>query len=848
MKRKIITLFTIMLINSMSLYSQGNELLQVESDNEVGQIEVGGPFVGIEIHKSFPMINRISFYYPVANSIDISEDYWKRENFRIMSMGIRIDEGPKILLKEETWDVIQTPYNVEFNKVISESELKIKYEFCKTQPAMTADYIMTNNSVSSKFYEVYLRYETVLRTSHTYDLFDNGISRISGNDRLLTIDYDYIQTGHSKLFFYNAGEQPEYSVSNFSAVNYSGPDEYWLKSDKPFVQAGSEAKPYAIFVFKKELKPGESLNITQLIGSAKISEAENTIKYLLENYREETAAYENYIISNSVVNEIIKTGSSNFDFTTNWALAVMKANAHYLDGEILPMPAQAEYNFYFTHDALLTDLATVYFDLDRVKNDLQFIINHADENNVIPHAYYWKDTEYKTEYAGTENWNHFWFTLLSARYFRHSGDVEFVKQLYPFVKKSIETALKNKENNLMCSNQPDWWDIGNNHGPRAYMTILAIRALHEFGYMQSGLNSSIEEIKYYQNIADTLQANLISELWNNELNYLTNYFNDGTEDKHIYMGSMLASHFDLLSQDKNKKLMQTAKTYLLDEKLGVYTLFPMDLHKLTEYMGFVENEAGQPHYYANGGIWPHGNAWYALGLISNKKYDEAYNFINRIMTMDGVINSPNGQPAMYEYRISDKSNPNVYGKIDKPQFLWAAGWYIYSLYHLLGVNENIWNISIQPFLPAELDSVNFSLTVRGNLIPVNIKGKGHYASSIMFKGKLYPSYILPETHNTNSQLDIEMGELTYPIITKAGAKLINAAYFDEKKTLSFETESYPGNLTEIKFISPFQVERIINNNKKIDSYRVIELKDKNFEVVFNIEQNREGNKIEIIFK
>ena len=43
------------------------------------------------------------------------------------------------------------------------------------------------------------------------------------------------------------------------------------------------------------------------------------------------------------------------------------------------------------------------------------------------------------------------------------------------------------------------------------------------------------------------------------------------------------------------------------------------------------------------------------------------------MTLDGIINSPNGQPAMYEYRDSNFNNPKEYGKIDKPQFMWAAG-------------------------------------------------------------------------------------------------------------------------------------------------------------------------------
>lgn len=845
MKRKLLL---ILFASIIALSASGNDSLKLKSKYEVGQIEVGGPYAGIEIHKSFPMINRISFYYPVANSIDVSEDYWKRENYRIMSMGLKIGNRPKFILNEEPWEVIQSPYDVEFHKEIENSNITIKYEFCKNKPAMCASYHIENNSDSTKLYEVYLRYETIIRTSHTYELIDSGKSHVRDNGKLITINYDIPEAGNSQIFFYNTGELPLYAASNFNKDKYEDPDDYWLNTNESFEQENYNAEPAAAFVYKKELKPGESLNIVQLIGSVKINESEDLISYLSQNYRKEIDEYENYILNNSLRREIIKTGNPSFDFTTDWALAVLKTNAHYLDGEIVPMPAQAEYNFYFTHDALLTDLAAVNFDLNRVKNDLEFIIKLADNNNVIPHAYYWKDGKYKTEYAGTENWNHFWFTLLSARYLRHSNDTQFANKLYPYVKQSIETALKNKENNLMYSFRPDWWDIGNNYGPRAYMTILAIKALQEFNYFHAELNIDPTEIQYYKNIADTLHSNLINKLWNEELNYLTSFYEDGSEDKHIYMGSMLASHFNLLDATRNEKLMKTAKKYLLDENLGVYTLYPMDLHKLVDYMGFAGNEAGDPSYYANGGIWPHGNAWYVLGLISNKKYEEAYDFIEKIMTLDGVINSPNGQPAMYEYRISDKSNPEVYGKIDKPQFLWAAGWYIYSLYNLFGVKENNWNISIQPFLLSKIDSVNFNLSANGMLFPISIKGEGNYIQSFNYKKKIIPSYVLPDDMGEMGKISIKLGRLEIPMILSAEAKIGDPQYSNKEKTLSFMTKSYEGNEAEIEIVSPNGVLKILNDGKMLNTYSSQKLDNGNYKIVFTVEQKAEGNKIELLFQ
>ena len=184
------------------------DLLTIESTKEVGQIEVGSPYVGIEIHKSFPLLNRISFYYPVANSIDISEDYWKRENFRIMSVGLKVGDSPKRFLKNQIYKVSQTPYSVSFTGNDFDSEIKINYEFCKNQPAMVITYEITNTSETEKEYEVYTRLETTLRTSHTYKIIDSAYTEFQENGSIIRINYPFIETGNAQVFVMNAGLEP----------------------------------------------------------------------------------------------------------------------------------------------------------------------------------------------------------------------------------------------------------------------------------------------------------------------------------------------------------------------------------------------------------------------------------------------------------------------------------------------------------------------------------------------------------------------------------------------------------------------------------------------------------------
>jgi len=802
---------------------QDKNLLTIESTKEVGQIEVGGPYVGIEIHKSFPLLNRISFYYPVANSIDISEDYWKRENFRIMNVGLKVGDSPKEFLKHQIYKVSQTPYSVSFTGNDFDSEIKIKYEFCKHQPAMVITYEITNTSDVVKEYEAYTRLETTLRTSHTYKIIDSPYTEYEDYGSIIRTNFPFVETGDAQVFVLNAGLKPSsFTTKKEMNSGLTNLDDWWLNSDeslpKKIIPKEKFSEPVAAYIYKKTLEPKASFKIIQIVGSSLISEGKVKTDYLMKNYQNEVDEYEKYILQESLDENVIVTGNKDIDFTSRWSKAVLTTNAHYLNGQIVPMPAQAEYNFYFTHDALLTDLAAVNFDLDRVKNDLKFIISLADSNKTIPHAYYWKDTTYKTEFAGTENWNHFWFTLVCSRYLRHSGDSTFLNQLYPYINQSIKTAMKNKgEDDLMWSFRPDWWDIGNNYGPRAYMTILAIRALREFNYVSTILQKDLSEIKFYDELANQMNKKLVDTLWNNKLNYLTNYFEDGKEDQHIYMGSLLALHFNLLDDDKNLKLITTAKEKLLDEKLGIYTLFPMDLHLLIDYMKFAGNEAGEPYHYANGGIWPHGNSWYALSLISNGLNDDAFKFIKKTMTLNGIMNSPNGQPALYEYRISDKNNPVLYGKIDKPQFLWAGGWYFYTLYNLFGVRENEWNISFSPFIPGEMDSVQLTATINGDLVLVDISGEGNTLSSVQFDEIEIPSAIVPNNMKSIKKISLKLGETKSPYLNSVNAIVISPKFDFKNRTLEFDLESFEDHIIELQIISPTEVKNVLINGNSLSN-------------------------------
>jgi hypothetical protein len=247
-------------------------------------------------------------------------------------------------------------------------------------------------------------------------------------------------------------------------------------------------------------------------------------------------------------------------------------------------------------------------------------------------------------------------------------------------------------------------------------------------------------------------------------------------------------------------------------------------------MKFAGDEAGAPYHYANGGIWPHGNAWYALGLISNGLNDDAFDFIKKTMTLQGIMNSPNGQPALYEYRISDKNDPAIYGKIDKPQFLWAGGWYFYTLYNLFGLRENEWNISFSPFLPNGIDSVRLSITLEGASVPVDITGHGRALRRILFDGKEIPSAVVPEDLKRAKRIQLKLGTPTTPYLNSANALVISPKYDRDSRKLEFDLQSFRDRVIKVQVIAPGPHRRIsvdgsdidtgISESKRNDVYRI----------------------------
>ncbi|NWF90616.1 MAG: hypothetical protein HXY50_14280 [Ignavibacteriaceae bacterium] len=813
---RVLFYFFICLLFTKSIQAQSIQEcynnLKIEFKGE-GKFEVGGPFVGIELHHSKPVLQRISFFYPAANSIDLSTDYWKRDTSFISSLALMIDDNFE-LIEESKYELEVTPFSIKFSNKNDKRLIEISYRFMKNKPAMIMEISITNLSSKTKSYKFLTHLDASLRTSHSFVLKDCAAIKLNEETNSIFASYEDSETQNVSLFSCCIGDKPLIISANGNPnfVN-SNKSEYlkqiMLGEQEPQLQANT--KPAFTYIYKKHLQSGEKFSLTKIIGSCKPGEEKDLIDYLIHNYKKEVEEYEESVLTKSCSENIIQTGDQIIDHSVKWAKSILETNVHYIDGDFVPMPCPAEYNFYFTHDVLLTDLAVVKFDCNRVKKDLKFIIKHADDNKTIPHAYYWKDSSYVTEYAGTDNWNHFWFIINCANYLKHTFDVEFLEELYPYIERSLSLVMTNKKiDDLVWAYQPDWWDIGSKFGPRAYMTILTIKAIRDYIFISSVLNKNQRELTSWENSADKIKSALVNKLWNEQNEYLMNFYEDGIPDPHFYTGSLLAAHLELLNEEKKRKLVNAAERHLLDPNVGIYNVFPMDFNDLQSYLDLQSNEAGEPFYYANGGVWPHGNSWYVLGLISVGKNFEALEFIKKNMSIVGIMNGPNGQPAMYEYRIAKKDDPSVYGVVDKPQFLWAAGWYLYSLYELFILDQNDWNLSLNPFMNHNYSDMQFTLNYYGKKKKILVDKKILNWDSISLNGKIFPTTILPAESISDDTIHVMTNFI--PSLHRTEAVIEQIEYDESSKSLEFKLLAFPGhkNKTEIK--SPFEIKKVLINN------------------------------------
>lgn len=358
------------------------------------------------------------------------------------------------------------------------------------------------------------------------------------------------------------------------------------------------------------------------------------------------------------------------------------------------------------------------------------------------------------------------------------------------------------EDDLMYAKRPDWWDIGNVIGAKVYNTTLMYKALQDYAYIAMQLNKQDEPLSDYMRLAARMKKEFNAKFWDEKSNFLMNMIDKQTRDHHYYSGSLVSTYYGLLDNDKKSRLLETAKDTLLDVNVGIRNAMPPDFHEMISVYQFNGMEAGEPYFYFNGAVWPQGNIWYALGLISNNQIEEAKDVVKKYLTLSGIEHSPNGQPSFYECRITDPGSPR-YGEIDKPTFLWAGGWYLHTLYQLAGLRENSWNMYFDPNLPGGFENAEYDLAILGKLCRIRWQGLGNYFQKIIIDGQISYSAVI---NSPATNIILERGQPSTPYLAEANCQIDNVNFQNSQNIFKISFSGIADQAANMVIVSPVRLQ------------------------------------------
>ncbi|MCK5573299.1 MAG: hypothetical protein KAJ12_11095, partial [Bacteroidetes bacterium] len=285
------------MVGLLSCFLSGAAVAQVPEfsfSGGYGQVEVGGPYAGAEFHGSRPLPTSIAFFYPVANIIDLSTDYWHRgEQSFPMVLGMKVGDGPPLRLGRDGWSYVLSPHRVLFSRESDGIRCRIGYEFCLREPAMVVTLSLVNATDKRLAIELYTHLLLSLRTSHTFARRDSAVTRAEPDGRSIVASFPYDDTDSASVFVQNVGERPSWWTTDAGRLGVSdtGSSRWFQGTERslirPSVQDGEVGPSVAAFVYRRLLDPGDSLVIRQVIGSCRDEELVGLMWRLERGWKEE---------------------------------------------------------------------------------------------------------------------------------------------------------------------------------------------------------------------------------------------------------------------------------------------------------------------------------------------------------------------------------------------------------------------------------------------------------------------------------------------------------------------------------------------------------------------------------
>ena len=302
--------------------------------------------------------------------------------------------------------------------------------------------------------------------------------------------------------------------------------------------------------------------------------------------------------------------------------------------------------------------------------------------------------------------------------------------LFEHMEKAVSSSLKFGANDLLLIGGGDWNDalndVGNDEsGESVWLSMFACIVLEEMSELYDG-NSKMSLLDMRTKLAKAI-----------EKTYSTDRYKRLITKNGEWLGEKGAvMEIDLISQsfsslckvcDKTRvnTALDTAWKELVDEEHGIVKLLTPPIENGYGYISSYPKGVRE-----NGGQYTHASVWYALALLNENRYEEAYEILMMLNPMEKCKTPEHeaeykGEPFVLAGDVY--SSQQHYGRVGWSWYTGSAGWYYTAVLKMLGIELRGKALVLSPKIPKVLDGTTVTIKAFGTTANITIRQKGEKA-------------------------------------------------------------------------------------------------------------------------
>ncbi len=609
------------------------------------------------------------------------------------------------------------------------------------------------------------------------------------------------------------------------------------------------------------IKPKKELTILITVDSNK-----NKVNEYSNNYKKY------FLIKKERINKLlsknqIKTNDKNFDKAYLWALASLDAliTEQNTIGIFAGLPW---FNNYWGRDTFISLHGATLVN-GNYKEAKEILLSFAKEQDKNPNSIFYgripnRITLNETIYNTTDGTP--LFVIQSYNYYKYSGDENFIKEIYPFIKTAFEGAIKNYVDEygfLTHQDAETWMDAVGQNGPWSPRGNRA-NDIQALWYQQ--LNYT-KEIALINN--DSLTANrssvIIKKLENNFskffLNENENLIYDRIKKNNSPDSSIRPNQFFVLNsnlinsyQIKLKVLANAMRNLVLPYGVLSLSQYDENFHPYHEYPPYYPKDEA----YHNGIIWLWNTGPVVQSLCEFGLQDTAWILTNELTNQilnRGAVGTL--AELMEAFLRPNEKEIKLSGTFSQA---WSLAEYLRNIYqNYSGVIPDAPNKSLYliPSLPTQLKIVEFTQRIGNDYLNINyefdskfyritingmnIKDSLNIGAAILNRANA--NFQIKTLIKQNDELIIEVPSFTQSIQDLKVFK--NEKLMKTPRDFYIDPEKNQVFYNEIKFTVPYlnpQLKALQKANYILLDNNEIKLENKNAAIIFNQNDNERDEK------